>query len=44
MIADAKVNRKKLNARKYGQLLAKALPRVIRTEKENEQMLPKSGI
>jgi len=41
MIAGANTSRKKLNARKYGQLLAKALPRVIRTEKENELMLAK---
>ncbi|HKF58555.1 MAG TPA: helix-turn-helix domain-containing protein [Blastocatellia bacterium] len=41
MIAGANINRKRLNAKKYGQLLARALPRVIRTERENELMLAK---
>jgi HTH-type transcriptional regulator/antitoxin HigA len=39
MIAAADVNRKKLNRRKYGELLARVQPHVIRTERENEQML-----
>jgi len=41
VIAGANINRKRLNAKKYGQLLARALPRVIRTERENELMLAK---
>jgi hypothetical protein len=41
MTADASINRRKLNAKKYGRLLARTLPRVIRTDKENELMLAK---
>jgi len=39
MIAAADLNRKKLNRRKYGELLARVQPHVIRTERENERML-----
>jgi len=41
MIAGVNISRRRLNPKKYGQLLARALPRVIRTEKENELMLAK---
>jgi len=39
MIAAADLHRKKLNRRKYGELLARVQPHVIRTERENERML-----
>jgi HTH-type transcriptional regulator/antitoxin HigA len=42
MIAAGKLNRKKLNSKKYGELLAETLPRIIRTEQENERMLAKA--
>jgi HTH-type transcriptional regulator/antitoxin HigA len=39
MTADARPTKRKVNPKKYGELLANALPRVIRTEAENERML-----
>ncbi|MGH9823026.1 MAG: helix-turn-helix domain-containing protein [Blastocatellia bacterium] len=39
MIAAANSGRNKLDQKKYARLLARALPRVIRSEKENERVL-----
>jgi HTH-type transcriptional regulator/antitoxin HigA len=39
MIAASKLTRRRVDPKKYGRLLASALPRVIKTEAENERML-----
>jgi HTH-type transcriptional regulator / antitoxin HigA len=39
MTAASKLTRRRVDPKKYGQLLASALPRVIKTEAENERML-----